>query len=201
MTIKQYQNPTIELNKEEISPSSSNSSPDTLELLMKAEGRLIVQSGENGSYLIAINHQSRRLKASTILMQLISYESISFKDCGLMHDKDQRFNVIVQIKIPRVIVNQVIKEVDSLILIQNGSNILEGLIVGELKIRSISVPLVETKKYEIPALKRSSSESVDLSIKKILRSIKGINFYFTFEIHLTTLQMLFLLVHKPSPFI
>lgn len=55
-------------DKEEISLSSSNSSHDTLESLTKDDGRLIVQSSENGCYLTAINHPSRRLKASTILI-------------------------------------------------------------------------------------------------------------------------------------
>lgn len=159
-----YQNQTTELNTEEISPPPSDSSPETLESLMKADGRLIVRPSEDCSNLTANNHPSGRLKASTVLMQLISCGSVSFKDCGPVYGKDQWFPLISQYKsrFPRVTANQVTKEVESFNLIQNGSGNFGGINSSRLEDKEyFSGSLIETKKVEVPALKRSSSYNAD----------------------------------------
>lgn len=98
-----YVNQTTELSREEISPPPSDSSPETLESLMKADGRLILcdtssnnknNSDDSLSNRTADNNPSGRMKASTVLMQLISCGSISFKDCGAGNVKDQGFSLI-----------------------------------------------------------------------------------------------------------
>ncbi|KAL9416050.1 hypothetical protein AB3S75_039277 [Citrus x aurantiifolia] len=98
-----YANQTTELSREEISPPPSDSSPETLESLMKADGRLILcdtssnnknNSDDSLSNRTADNNPSGRMKASTVLMQLISCGSISFKDCGAGNVKDQGFSLI-----------------------------------------------------------------------------------------------------------
>ncbi|KAE8711419.1 transcription factor MYB59-like [Hibiscus syriacus] len=93
------QNQTSELNREEISPPPSDSSPETLESLMKADGRLKLCNGGGGGnednlYRTAEGSQSGRMKASSVLMQLISCGSISFKDCGPCSERDQGFSLI-----------------------------------------------------------------------------------------------------------
>lgn len=67
-----------------------------------------------------------------------------------MHGKDQSFNMTVQIEIPRVTVNQVMKEVWSLNLIQNESVMVFGGINSwrEKDKEYFSGLLIETKKYE-----------------------------------------------------
>ncbi|ESR37990.1 hypothetical protein CICLE_v10029908mg, partial [Citrus x clementina] len=98
-----YANQTTELSREEISPPPSDSSPETLESLMKADGRLILcdtssnnknNNDDSLSNRTADNNPSGRMKASTVLMQLISCGSISFKDCGAGNVKDQGFSLI-----------------------------------------------------------------------------------------------------------
>ncbi|KAL5831361.1 hypothetical protein ACOSQ3_016789 [Xanthoceras sorbifolium] len=92
------ENQSTELSREEISPPPSDSSPETLESLMKADGRLILGPGsgnEENSNRTVDNYPSGRLKASTVLMQLISCGSISFKDCGPpIHVKDQGLSLL-----------------------------------------------------------------------------------------------------------
>jgi hypothetical protein len=69
-------NEISELNSDEISPPPSDSSPETLESLMKADGRLVVL--EPAAEIPA----SSRLRGSSVLMQLIACGSMSFRDCG-----------------------------------------------------------------------------------------------------------------------
>ncbi|KAG8371424.1 hypothetical protein BUALT_Bualt13G0086200 [Buddleja alternifolia] len=65
----------------EISPPPSDSSPETLEKLMKADGRLILRPETGKEDPTASSPQIERSKSS-VLMQLISCGSVSFKDCG-----------------------------------------------------------------------------------------------------------------------
>lgn len=87
------ENQSVELSRDEISPPPSDSSPETLETLMKADGRLILCPEENSNRTVE-NYPSGRMKASTVLMQLISCGSISFKDCGPTQVKDQGFSLL-----------------------------------------------------------------------------------------------------------
>lgn len=161
-----YANQTTELSREEISPPPSDSSPETLESLMKADGRLILCSSSSNnkndsddslSNRTADNHPSGRMKASTVLMQLISCGSISFKDCGAAHVKDQGFSLIGHYKarLPRGPGDK--KEA-----------------VADREIRSLTRVRLEDKEYysgslietnrieEVPsALKRSNSYNAD----------------------------------------
>ncbi|KAJ4725880.1 protein UPSTREAM OF FLC [Melia azedarach] len=157
-----YENPSTELSREEISPPPSDSSPETLESLMKADGRLILCSGSSNddiSHRTADNYPSGRMKASTVLMQLISCGSISFKDCGPAHVKDQGFSLIGHYKtrLPRGAGDK--KETVAEREISNFSRVtLEDK-------EYFSGSLIETnKKEEVPpALKRSSSYNADRS--------------------------------------
>lgn len=85
--------PSTELSREEISPPPSDSSPETLESLMKADGRLIISEAGNVNRTAESNFPSGRMKASAVLMQLISCGSISFKDCGATSMDDQEFSL------------------------------------------------------------------------------------------------------------
>ncbi|KAH9701099.1 hypothetical protein KPL71_024878 [Citrus sinensis] len=163
-----YANQTTELSREEISPPPSDSSPETLESLMKADGRLILcdtssnnknNNDDSLSNRTADNNPSGRMKASTVLMQLISCGSISFKDCGAGNVKDQGFSVIGHYKarLPRG---------------QGGKKeaVADGEIRNFPRVRLedkeyFSGSLIETnRKEEVPStLKRSNSYNADRS--------------------------------------
>lgn len=134
----------------EISPPPSDSSPETLESLMKADGRLRLGSGDgNEDSLNRTEENCGRVKASTVLMQLISCGSISFRDCGATAVKEQGLSLIGQCKarVPRG--GGASKEFPR----------LAGVRVEDKEYFSGS--LIETKKEEIPALKRSNSYNAD----------------------------------------
>ncbi|GAV57882.1 DUF966 domain-containing protein [Cephalotus follicularis] len=147
-----------ELSREEISPPPSDSSPETLESLMKADGRLVLCGGneEDLNRTAGSNFPRGRMKASTVLMQLISCGSISFADCGPTSSvKDQGLPVTGQCKgrlPPR----------------GGGGNqlgtsreigIFSGVRLEDKEYFSGSV--IETKKEDIPSLKRSNSYNAD----------------------------------------
>ncbi|XWS71732.1 hypothetical protein CRYUN_Cryun03dG0163800 [Craigia yunnanensis] len=158
------QNQTTELTREEISPPPSDSSPETLESLMKADGRLKLCNGggnEDNLNRTAESYPSGRMKASSVLIQLISCGSISFKDCGPSSEKDQGFSLVGHYKsrLPRGAGNcsQVGKEAG----IEREIGSISRVRLEDKEYFSAS--LVETKKEEIPALKRSSSYNADRS--------------------------------------
>nr|XP_043610794.1 protein SOSEKI 5-like [Erigeron canadensis] len=67
----------------EISPPPSDSSTETLESLMKSDGSVIVRSEEIDDKNVHLNPTvGNKMKASSVLMQLITCGSISFRDCG-----------------------------------------------------------------------------------------------------------------------
>ncbi|KAF7805495.1 Protein UPSTREAM OF FLC [Senna tora] len=154
-------NQSTELSREEISPPPSDSSPETLETLMKADGRLALCSSrinkEDGANLTADNYPSGRMKASSVLIQLLSCGSLSFKDCGPTTVKDQGLSLIGHYKsrLPRGAGNQAGKEAGTLMEIPD----LSGVRLEDKEYFSGS--LIETKKVDIPALKRSSSYNAD----------------------------------------
>lgn len=119
---------------------------------MKADGRLIL-GGDNEGSGMDLNQTAKncgKMKASTVLMQLISCGSISFRDCGATAVKEQGLSLITgqyKGRLPR------------------GGN-REGTpreISNRVKLEDkeyFSGSLIETKKKEeVPALnlKRSSS--------------------------------------------
>ncbi|XP_073143786.1 protein SOSEKI 4-like [Henckelia pumila] len=128
----------------EISPPTSDSSPETLETLMKADKRLMLLRPETESEdPTANNHRAKDNKPSSVLMQLISCGSISFKDCGT----GQGLGLISQYKmrLPRV-----------------GGTVGRGRVKLEEK-EYFSGSIVETKKEEFPSLKRSTSYGAERS--------------------------------------
>ncbi|GLT65064.1 hypothetical protein SLA2020_375160 [Shorea laevis] len=173
------QNQRTELSREEISPPPSDSSPETLESLMKAEGRLrLSECGGNEEDSInraAGGCPSGRMKASTVLMQLISCGSISFKDCGTSSEKDQGFSLIGHYKsrLPRGAGNNgQVGSKDVGIEREIGN-------VSRVKLEDkeyFSGSLIETKKEEVPSLKRSSSYNADRSSQLQLagKEIEGV---------------------------
>ncbi|KAJ9178242.1 hypothetical protein P3X46_010142 [Hevea brasiliensis] len=156
--LPEEKSPEPEANREEIeiSPPQSDSSPETLESLMKANGRLILSTGnKNEENLNRTVDNSGRMKASSVLMQLISCGSISFRDCGATAVKEQGFSLIGHYKgrLPRV-----------------GGN-REGTLkdftnFGGVRLEDkeyFSGSLIETKREEVSALKRSNSYDADRS--------------------------------------
>ncbi|XVF46476.1 hypothetical protein PTKIN_Ptkin03bG0029600 [Pterospermum kingtungense] len=156
------QNQTTELSREEISPPPSDSSPETLESLMKADGRLRLCNGssnEDNSNRTTESCPSGRMKASSVLMQLISCGSISFKDCGPSSERDQGFSLIGHYKsrLPRGAGNCSQAGKEAGIEREIGS-------VSRVRLEDkeyFSGSLIETKKEELPTLKRSSSYNAD----------------------------------------
>uniref|UniRef100_A0A7N0TCU4 SOSEKI DIX-like domain-containing protein n=1 Tax=Kalanchoe fedtschenkoi TaxID=63787 RepID=A0A7N0TCU4_KALFE len=97
---------TVELSRGEISPPPSDSSPETLETLMKADKRLMLRTGAlngNGQDRSSGNSSSNKIKASTVLMQLLSCGSFPFKDCGATAVKDHGLSLVSSYnsKLPR----------------------------------------------------------------------------------------------------
>ena len=153
------QNQSTELSREEISPPPSDSSPETLETLMKADGRLGLRSAKENNNLTAEGGHSGRMRASSVLLQLLSCGAVSFKECGAGSSKDQGFSLVGHYKarLPRGAGsnNQAGKEVGTSMEIPD----LNRVTLEDKEYFSGS--LVETKKIEFPALKRSSSYNAD----------------------------------------
>ncbi|KAF8397538.1 hypothetical protein HHK36_016456 [Tetracentron sinense] len=155
------QNHITELSREEISPPPSDSSPETLESLVKGDSRLV-----NGSRVVdelntpdqtANNYSGGRNKASAVLMQLITCGSILVKDCGPTSAKDQEYSLVshYRARLQRGASNQVESP------IKNPS--FRGIKQEDNEYFSGS--LIETKKEEFSALRRSSSYNADRSSK------------------------------------
>lgn len=151
-----YENQSTELSRDEISPPPSDSSPETLENLIKADGRLILRPNESSTDLRTVESlSSGRMRASAVLMQLISCGTMSFKECGpvLLKDQGLPLNGRSECTITRGAEDnygdRVEKELKSL---------------GRVKLEDkeyFSGSLIETKKELVPALKRSSSYNAD----------------------------------------
>ncbi|CAL0304125.1 unnamed protein product [Lupinus luteus] len=149
------QNQSTELSRDEISPPPSDSSPETLETLMKVDGRLGLRAsvGVKENNLTAEICPSGKMKASSVLLQLLSCGAVSFKESGA--NKDQGFSLVGHYKnrLPRGSRNQ--KEVGTSMEIPD----LNRVVLEDKEYFSGSV--IETKKVEVPALKRSSSYNAD----------------------------------------
>ncbi|XP_019177387.1 PREDICTED: protein UPSTREAM OF FLC-like isoform X2 [Ipomoea nil] len=149
---------STELSRGEISPPPSDSSPETLETLMKADGRLVLRSepaaGEDATAA------KGKPKSPSVLLQLLSCGSISFRDCGAGHGKDHGFSLISHYKarLPRAAAA--------------GGNHVEKDLAVEFPVKVnledkeyFSGSLIETKKEAFPGLKRSSSYNAERSSK------------------------------------
>ncbi|KAK7262423.1 hypothetical protein RJT34_29996 [Clitoria ternatea] len=152
-------NQSTELSREEISPPPSDSSPETLETLMKADGRLGLRSSENAkeNNLTGESGCSGKMRASSVLLQLLSCGAVSFKECGANSGKDQGFSLVGHYKsrLPRGAGNHSGKEVGTSMEIPDLNRVrLEDK-------EYFSGSLIETKKLETPSLKRSSSYNAD----------------------------------------
>ncbi|KAI3678376.1 hypothetical protein L6452_37665 [Arctium lappa] len=159
-----HENESSELCRGEISPPPSDSSPETLESLMKADGKLILRP-ETEDHNPNVNHQTNnKIKASSVLMQLISCGSISFRDCGPgAYGKDNPgFSLISHYKsrmLPRGTGvrnnNEEAATVEDAVVLRKNRRVKKQMVTEDKEYFSGS--LIETKKEEFPALKRSNS--------------------------------------------
>ncbi|RID41383.1 hypothetical protein BRARA_J01348 [Brassica rapa] len=152
------ENQSVELSRDEISPPPSDSSPETLENLIKADGRLILRPNESSNdHRTVESLSSGRMRASAVLMQLISCGTMSFKECGPVLLKDQGLSLT--------------GGSGCTVTRGTGDNCLERAekelqSFGRVKLEDkeyFSGSLIETKKELVPALKRSSSYNADRS--------------------------------------
>ncbi|XP_050367666.1 protein SOSEKI 5 [Argentina anserina] len=154
---------STELSRDDISPPPSDSSPETLESLMKADGRLVIQT--NRAAVVEENRNQNptpeivpggKMKPSSVLMQLLSCGSISFRDCRSTAVRDQRFSLIGQsrARLPRGAGSQAAAA-------ERAISSFSGVKLEEKEYFSGS--LIETKKEVVPALKRSCSYNADRS--------------------------------------
>ncbi|KAL1196135.1 Protein SOSEKI 4 [Cardamine amara subsp. amara] len=132
-------NEITELSREEIvSPPQSDSSPETLETLMKADGRLILLPEDQESS----NRTVEKMRPAAVLMQLISCGAMSFKKCG-----------------PTLVNGHTVERGTGNYRLERAEKELRSF--GRVKLEEkeyFSGSLInETKKEHVPALKRSSS--------------------------------------------
>ncbi|CAA7032161.1 unnamed protein product [Microthlaspi erraticum] len=154
-----YENQSTELGRDEISPPPSDSSPETLENLIKADGRLILRPNEssNNDHRTVESLSSGRMRASAVLMQLISCGTMSFKECGPVLLKDQGLPLTgrSECSVTRGAGDSSLERAEKEL---KGF----GRVILEDK-EYFSGSLIETKKELVPALKRSSSYNADRS--------------------------------------
>ncbi|XP_071737891.1 protein SOSEKI 5 [Rutidosis leptorrhynchoides] len=157
------ENESSELSREEISSPPSDSSPETLESLMKADGNVIlrpvIEDDKNGKSNPTVEN---KVKSSSVLMQLISCGSISFRDCGPgAYGKDNPgFSLISHYKsrmLPRGVGSKGIGDetVEDAVVLRKNRGIKKPIVTENKEYFSGS--LIETKKEVFPAIKRSNS--------------------------------------------
>ncbi|KAL9235279.1 hypothetical protein vseg_010052 [Gypsophila vaccaria] len=180
------------LSRGEISPPPSDSSPETLESLMKADGRLIINNNNNNnnnnSSTLGVDQTAGycpngRAKASSVLMSLFSCGSISFRDCGATAVKDHGLSLITHYKprLPRGW-NQMVDANNEMAMDKNVSSSFAKMSLENKEYFSGS--LIETKKsnnnykddHQFGSLKRSSSYNADRSshMKLETKEIEGV---------------------------
>ncbi|KAI3830081.1 hypothetical protein L1987_04214 [Smallanthus sonchifolius] len=159
-----HDNEISELSRNEISPPPSDSSTETLESLMKSDGKLIVRSETDAENVDVNPTAGSKMTASSVLMQLISCGSISFRDCG-PGKQNPGFSLVSKCK-PKMLPRG--EEVVDRMEEGAGEGTGENGVVLERKNRGKNVmviedkeyfsgSLIQTKKEEFPALKRSNS--------------------------------------------
>ncbi|XP_031387607.1 protein UPSTREAM OF FLC isoform X2 [Punica granatum] len=166
---------TTELTRDEISPPPSDSSPETLETLMNADGRLVLSSSTNNNATGDRSDQTAeslprgKMRASAVLMQLITCGSFSFRNCGASYVKDQGLALIGPHN------PTLLRGAGNNNNASNSSSCNPSVVGTSGEIASLSIvkpedkeffsgSLIETanKKAElVPALKRSSSYNAD----------------------------------------
>ncbi|KAI3507793.1 hypothetical protein L1887_22787 [Cichorium endivia] len=163
-----HEHESSELSREEISPPPSDSSPETLESLMKADGKLILRPEIEDHNQKTNPPASNKIKASSVLMQLISCGSISFRDCGPgAYGKDNPgFSLVSHYKsrmLPRGmgVRNSGSEEgiVEDAVVLRKNRRIKKQTVTEDKEYFSGS--LIETKRETFPALKRSNSYNGD----------------------------------------
>nr|WDV57396.1 upstream of flowering locus C [Gladiolus x hybridus] len=157
-------NPNPEREEIEISPPPSSSSPETLETLIKSEGRIVaVGSADDQNPTAGSGYASGRFKASAVLMQLISCGSISVREVGPQ-------TASLSARPPRGDGDSVEKEMEEGMISSFGGSRLEDM-------EYFSGSLIEIKKKqetgagsEFSGLRRSNSYNADsgslIEIKK-----------------------------------
>ncbi|CAM8913176.1 unnamed protein product [Rhodiola kirilowii] len=130
--------------------SNSSSSPETLEALMKSDKRLTSVSTNTSDQDAS---QSGRLKASSVLMQLITCGSFSFRDCGATAVKDHGMRLISEYRED----DQVKRKMEG--LVENQSS-FERVSLEDKEYFSGSV-IENQRKEEFLTLNRSSSYNAD----------------------------------------
>ncbi|KAK9123529.1 hypothetical protein Sjap_013131 [Stephania japonica] len=170
---EQHHQTTTELSREEISPPPSSPSPETLESLIKADGRIVriprapdcssTSSSDIRDRSTANDHPSGRIKASAVLMQLISCGSLSVKE-SCSGGPTAGLSLVSQYKarLPRGAPDQ----------LSSQGRLIENPSFGGFQVEDkeyFSGSLIETKKDdEFPVLKRSSSyNAADRSSSKL----------------------------------
>ncbi|CAD5177332.1 unnamed protein product [Musa acuminata subsp. malaccensis] len=141
------ENPAAELSRDEISPPPSSSSPETLEALIKADCRRTAAVGPDDKDRMDGICLSGRVRASAVLMHLISCGFISVKANGLSLMPQDMGRLGRAASMGRIPSSRAIKLEDK---------------------EYFSGSLVETDKMvgdgeggELPSLKRSSSDNAD----------------------------------------
>ncbi|KAG7633448.1 hypothetical protein ISN44_As03g037500 [Arabidopsis suecica] len=141
-------NEVTELSREEItSPPQSDSSPETLESLMRADGRLILLQEDQ-----ELNRTVEKMRPSAVLMQLISCGAMSFKKCGpTLMNGNTRSTAVRGTGNYRL--ERAEKELKSFGRVKlEEKEYFSGSLIDE-----------SSKKELVPALKRSSSYNIDRS--------------------------------------
>ncbi|XP_057548484.1 protein SOSEKI 5-like isoform X2 [Amaranthus tricolor] len=174
---EQVQEFSTELSRYEISPPPSDSSPETLESLMKATISSSSSSSQSNNQTVG-SCPSGRMKASSVLMSLISCGSISFRDCGAATVKDHGLSLMSHYKsrLPRG-VNQTVEESNGVTMDIENTNVYSSFSnMGMEDKEYFSGSLIETKRNELPTvLKRSSSYNADSShLMKLEKKVEGV---------------------------
>ncbi|WOL16253.1 protein UPSTREAM OF FLC-like [Canna indica] len=174
--------PTTELEREEISPPPSSSSPETLETLIKADGRAAAAAagGSEDQDRSVGSYASGRMRASAVLMHLLSCGSINVKDHHGFSVSPSPAQHLAQCKeraAPR--------GGSDLTSAKETDGLMDGNGFAAIRLEDkeyFSGSLIETKKKagdgraEFPGLKRSSSFNADRSSKLELaeKGIEGV---------------------------
>ncbi|GKB86108.1 upstream of flc-like protein [Tanacetum coccineum] len=148
----------------ELSPPPSDSSPETLESLMKADGKLILRPEIDHDHNKPNPTVGNKVKTSSVLMQLFSCGSISFRDCGPgAYGKDNPgFSLISHYKsrmLPRGNGLRTNGEdhatVEDAVVLRKNRRVKKQIVTEDKEYFSGS--LIETKKEVVPVIKRSNS--------------------------------------------
>ncbi|XP_076913250.1 protein SOSEKI 5-like [Bidens hawaiensis] len=145
MIKEEEENESSELSRDEISPPPSDSSPETLESLMNAHGKLILRPEAEDCKPKVNPTDGNRVKASSVLKQLITCGS--FRDCG--PGENPGFSLISHYKSRLLPRGPVVKKGEDGVVLKK---------VTEDK-EYFSGSLIETKKDKFPVIKRSNSYS------------------------------------------